>query len=381
MICIDLSGFKILRHTFGLACFLIAFGMTVFWFHKFWQDDDLCIVDYIPYQTALDIPNPIASICFYNPFIESKLEAYNTTQAEYIKFLQGNESNTKLETTDFEDATLSPSNFYLGDTLQWRNGTYRAGDYPNQVNNLPYVTFSGFWYRVPIKCYGLGLPDKKIKFGYFALNVNVFENGTYEPGDPSYCAKERAMVVFHLANQIVLSSGTLKEVCLQNVINKEQAVDFTINNLEIIKRRNKRKDPCVGNYQDYDRTIVNTRIDKLGCRPRYLQPSKNMTICKTTETLEQAIWVSDVDFVADDAIQPCLSIGDIRVSQGTAYNPGKMSKGPNATWVSITPPKKIKMIHQVKDVNIQTVIGNAGGYVGLFLGKWYFTGNVVLKFQ
>ena len=81
--------------------------------------------------------------------------------------------------------------------------------------------------------------------------------------------------------------------------------------------------------------------------------------------------VLDVDFVADDAIQPCLSVGDIRFSQSAAYNIGP-NIGPNASWLSITPPKKIKMIHQVKDVNIQTVIGNAGGYVGLFLGMCHF---------
>ena len=368
---------KIFRHTFSLVCFLIAFGMTLFWFHKFWKDDDLCIFDYVPYQTAFDIPDPMASICFYKPFIESKLEAHNTSQDEYVKFLKGKVSDTRLETIEFEDVTINPSLFYLGDNLQWRNGTYQAGDYPNHVNNLPYVTFSGFWYGTPIKCYGLGLPDKKIKYGYFALNVNVFENGTYQTSDPNYCAKERAMIVFHIAHQIVLSSGTLKEVCLQNVINTEQAVDFTINNLEIIKRRDKRNDPCVRNYQDYDRTVVNTRIDRLGCRPRYLQPSRNTTICKTMETLKEAMVVSNVDFVADDAIQPCLSIGDIRVSQGTAYNPGQMSKGPDATWLSMTPPKKIRMIQQVKDVSIQTVIGNAGGYIGLFLGKCYFAANVV----
>ena len=365
--CADLLGYKILRHIFSLACFSVAFGMTVFWFHKFWKDDDLCLVDYVPYQAASDIPPPMASICFYHPFIESKLEAYNTNQEAYVNFLQGKDYDEKLEMLDFEDVTLKPKMFYLGDTLQWRNGTHQEGNYPNHVNNLPNVTFSGFWYKVPFKCYGLQLPDKNVKFGYFALNINVFQNGTYDPSDPGYCVKKKALIVFHMANQLVLSSGTLKEICLQNVVNTEQAIDFTINNLEIIKRRNKRKEHCMTNYQDYDRAIVNSRIDKLGCRPLYLQPSKNMTICKTKDKMRKAVKVLDVDFVADDAIQPCLSVGDIRFSQSAAYNIGP-NIGPNASWLSITPPKKIKMIHQVKDVNIQTVIGNAGGYVGLFLG-------------
>ena len=164
----------------------------------------------------------------------------------------------------------------------------------------------------------------------------------------------------------------MKEVCLQNVINTEQAIDFTINNLEIISRRNKRNEPCITNYWEYDHAIVNMHIAKLGCRPPYLQPGKNITTCTSKEKMHQAMDL-DIDFLADDAIQPCLSVGDIRYTQSTPYSPKPMSIGPNATWLSVTPPKKIKMIHQVRNVNMQTVIGNAGGYIGLFLGKCYHT--------
>ena len=37
-------------------------------------------------------------------------------------------------------------------------------------------------------------------------------------------------------------------------------------------------------------------------------------------------------------------------------------------WIGLTYPEKFKDINQVRAVDIQTVIGNAGGYVGLFLG-------------
>ena len=42
--------------------------------------------------------------------------------------------------------------------------------------------------------------------------------------------------------------------------------------------------------------------------------------------------------------------------------------GSDWVWFVIDYPKKFKEIKMVKAVNFQTVIGNAGGYVGLFLG-------------
>ena len=43
--------------------------------------------------------------------------------------------------------------------------------------------------------------------------------------------------------------------------------------------------------------------------------------------------------------------------------------GADYFWVSITFPNEFKEIYQQREVDIQTVIGNAGGYVGLFLGN------------
>ena len=80
-------------------------------------------------------------------------------------------------------------------------------------------------------------------------------------------------------------------------------------------------------------------------------------------------------------IQPCVSIGDIRYSRNEydfeakrPYN-GFGWKGPEWAWLGLNLPHKIKVVTQVKDVDFQTVIGNAGGYVGLFLGA----GNIQLK--
>ena len=367
MLC-NLSCFKILRYSFNFSCFSAAFGMTIFWCYRFWKDEDLCLVDYLPHEEAVDIPDLMMSVCFRYPFIESRLRAYNTTIDKYEKFLQGTEHYTGFEDIDFQDVTLSPKLFYVGDSLQWKNGAYKEGNYPNHVNELPYVTFAGYYYWIPIKCYGFALPDKNVKFGYFALNATVLTPGMSNnlANDPNYCIKD-ILVVFHMANQMLLSSETLDTPCIQNMIGMERLVDFRITNLEIIRRRNKHKDPCIEDHKNYDVTIVNDIISTIGCRPPYIQSTRNWTICKTKEMLKSAT-VFELDSISDHLVQPCLSIGDIRYVT-KAYNTNN-EWNTSLPWLSLAPPKKIKLITQVRDVDMQTVIGNAGGYVGLFLGKY-----------
>ena len=41
-------------------------------------------------------------------------------------------------------------------------------------------------------------------------------------------------------------------------------------------------------------------------------------------------------------------------------------------WVSFDLPDQYKEITQIEEVSFQSVIGNAGGYIGLFLGKYYY---------
>ena len=119
---------------------------------------------------------------------------------------------------------------------------------------------------------------------------------------------------------------------------------------------------------NYDQTVRNKLIEKIGCRPPYIQSKRNCTICKTKEKLREADLWFDLGYISDSLTPPCLSIGTISHSMD-AHNGHNHWIGPNVSWFTFTPPNEIKYINQVKDVDIQTVIGNAGGYVGLFLGK------------
>ena len=50
-------------------------SMTSYWFYKFIiEDEDLCLVDYIAVEKAEEFLLPTVSMCFRNPFLDTKLE-------------------------------------------------------------------------------------------------------------------------------------------------------------------------------------------------------------------------------------------------------------------------------------------------------------------
>ena len=67
-----------LRYFFNLACFTIAFGMTIWWLYRYSLDEDIVQFDLKPIDFQ-EGEYPILSFCLADPFIESKLKKYNET--------------------------------------------------------------------------------------------------------------------------------------------------------------------------------------------------------------------------------------------------------------------------------------------------------------
>ena len=366
---IVISGHRlyILRHVFSISCFSVTLGMSIFWCYKFWQDEDLCLVDYKTFVNSHEIDHPMISLCFTEPFIESKLRDYNETFTgkKFADFLKGDQHYHGMDKINFDNVTIKASDFHLGDSITWRNGTYQEGRYPNQVNTLPHTTFIGFWYDHFKKCFGLRLQDKTMRQGYFGFNTSVFPNDVRPTFHGNGTMKPT--ISFHLPNQILLSGNTLKYTWPRRIKKAEHSMEFVFTHLEVLRRRNKRTYPCVTNYTNYDEIILNKHIERVGCRAPYQHPNTMFPICTTKEKLKEAIL--NLNYTAYEMWNlkpPCASIGDFR------YNFDELDVdwwGTDWFWISMTVPTRVKEIYQVRAVDVQTVIGNAGGYVGLFLGN------------
>ena len=139
---------------------------------------------------------------------------------------------------------------------------------------------------------------------------------------------------------------------------------FTIQELEILKRRSKRSNPCISEELNFDEIVLNEHLEEIGCRAPFQTTYQNLSICNSKEKMKDANAFMG-NLIRTSKI-PCTTATKISfkfAEQDTVL------KGSDWFHIQIFYPYQYKEIIQVKAVDIQTAIGNAGGYIGLFLGK------------
>ena len=139
-----------------------------------------------------------------------------------------------------------------------------------------------------------------------------------------------------------------------------------INEIEIIKTRQTRRKSCIADDFNYDYMIMTEHARKKGCREVYLSINNSFPFCNTEEKMKD----DKFDFQEPDILKipnACQRVSKMRFSAQTAeFIPRERAD----KWgFLIYYPKEIRIITQSKEVDIHTLIGNIGGYLGLFMGK------------
>ena len=133
-----------------------------------------------------------------------------------------------------------------------------------------------------------------------------------------------------------------------------------MSSIEVVKRRNKMSDPCVEDWMHYDDLVLNRHISSVECESPYQR--QNGKLCRTKREMKNSQYEVDVA-KAKYLPPPCQEITDVK------YKTNKLLNLPDrAPIISVIYPNLMKLISQNQSVNIHALIGNIGGYIGLFLG-------------
>jgi hypothetical protein len=199
----------------------------------------------------------------------------------------------------------------------------------------------------------------------FGFNSSMFPNGVR----PNRLQDNGTSLVtlIHLPKQALLSGDTQKYVWPKRTMKKEYTMDFIFKQVQVLKRRNKRTEACMPDFVSYDKYHLAYHLEKIGCKAPYQKTERNFSICSSNESMKQAVMdLSRPMEISDFLTTPCTSMKDI----GYTFDETDVDwYDSDRFWISIRLPDTFKEIAQMRAVDFQTVIGNAGGYVGLFLGK------------
>ena len=112
----------------------------------------------------------------------------------------------------------------------------------------------------------------------------------------------------------------------------------------------------------YDKMVLQEHILQAKCFPPYLEQYQGSPPCKTQEELKNAL------YSFNEVRKKYIPTACERISRIWYYGEEGQAEV-NSTWAfAMIYPEYVRVITQSKEVDIHSLIGNIGGYIGLFLG-------------
>ena len=391
-----LWGKQLFSCGFKSICIIAAIGLTAFCLRKHILDSDVCLVDYKKFGDDQQSIYPSITMCFSNPILEKKLhDEYGTDYGVigYKEYVQGVNSDSKFEKIDYERVSLQLSDYVwayaladeLGDTFVFSD-TIR-GKRIKATNTIegfrkPYVSYK----TAELKCFTQDIPllnHKRIsRFSIRALN-DVFPSG--------YRNDYNFYVYFHYPHQLVTSLQTKKWLWPKRENSGQSyTMKFQIQQVDVIRYRNKRQRICIEGSPKYDEDIIQEVVRQIGCNPRHWNVIENLSKCSKHEDVKNMDSMKNLRSLdrlqgiyqnVSQGVLPCqmiknlmysyddMDIGNVKIRNKTHV------RIHIEVWFMDSSFKEIKL---VAAYNFESLIGDGGGYLGLFLGYaiWNVPGSL-----
>ena len=348
-----------LERSFKVLCCSTAAFMVGYWIYRYDKNEDVTLIEYLSLDKIVDMVYPEISICLFDPFLKNDL--INETQEhdfseKYTNYLSGEAFDKTFENLDYEKLTPNLIDYIEKVSIGWKPGTVYSGVCSDALT-CPYLTFknnyNGFYDFVFMKCYGIGIKKgygSDILTGIKVIFKQSFANVLNQ--HPKF------KVSINYPNQFTRPIGGARAIWMNST---RQTEVFSITSVEILNRRNTKKKPCSSDWHIHDEKVRNEHLKNLECSAPYHKKLINVSICNTKEKMKKARydgWISEQKY----SEVPCQEMPYVDYRHDQLGSTGSCN-----LWINY--PTKAKFVKQLKDVDAHTLVGNIGGYIGLFLGK------------
>jgi len=326
-------------------------------------------------------------MCFFDPFLPRKFKN-NTIQintSDYKRFLSGKLWKKNMFDINFNEVTRNLDDYILGYFVAWGNASYKFYNSDSGVVKKPYLSYVGFYIDWILKCYSVDLPLKATTLE-LVIRKDIFPNGTL-PSSNGFG------VSFHYPGQFLKSYDNMRYSwqTQQDSMMSSRWMELKINILEVTVRRNRKTQPCNENWTMDDSKVSQQYIEEgVKCLSPYHLWNFSFTACDTMEKMEQAYF--PLGDKRDHYMQPCQSIDKVvyeyndlswttvdntvnnkfLISAGTSDAVLDAMRNVEAFFITVmVKSSRFKVVILKQAYDIESFIGNSGGYIGLFLGMLY----------
>jgi hypothetical protein len=174
----------------------------------------------------------------------------------------------------------------------------------------------------------------------------------------------KVLTIVHNRNQLLLGDS-FNVLSLDSNGSDGISIGMLINKVEVFRRRNKPKEPCMTEWKKWDQLALLRYTKYVGCSAPYQKSLENISTCSTKKKMKEWSIFSPLAKNQKD-YQPC--IGMPRVDFEFSKN---LPRHKDIFMLTVGYPQQAKIITQSRAVDVDALIGNIGGYIGLFLGTFY----------
>ena len=357
--------------------------------YKFALDDDMTSIVFRRFNGKGNEIYPTLSLCFKGAsiFDAKKIQQINQSNIDYQKFLRGLLWDQRLYDINYDNVTLEFKHLVKYIRLQASNGnnyvpiyTWKNGN-QNTKSNFPFQIS----YRSPSeKCFSFDINTFDIPklsildLARIELKLSNYSDTYQSSVKPTATT---AIVFLSYPHQLIRSFPIIKIGKIDRQ-RKNYMIKILTQGIEIIERRQKRKDSCKHVWWNDDNQIIDQMANKLGCRLKHRDTNVNVPFCKSKQDYYSSrfppIAVVDAMFL-EKYVPPCREILTIMSSNTiTEDNPSKTqsTNEPYTIFKIQFKSTMYKMIKNVRAFNEESLVGNLGGYVGLFLGVAFWQAPV-----
>ena len=360
--------FETFETSFSILCVLVAFSLVCWCISEYRLDGDLSLVSLKKFGEDENLIMPEMSLCFYDPFLIDKIESldlgFDFSYLHYKYFLLGGLWDQRMLEMDVEHFTKRIEDYILSYHVTWKNYTE---SFYNSTSPLPAFIKKPTQNYVGvgpggaiIKCYAIQIPMNARSFS-LQLKSDIFPGGIRP-------VSNGLALSFHYPNQLLRSLDNIVASWPTQIQSQNQLLQMVIkmNAFEVTILRNSRNHQCSENWKGYDIDVARKYFKEIGCRPVYAIWNLSYPICNSSEQMAMAHGLA-----ISENIEPCQSASEILFEHVDLYHPVSDIVRADSFLVTVDMKfSKFKVIEQKKAYELQTLMGNGGGYIGLLLGRY-----------
>ena len=353
--------------TFFLICVIATILLTSYCLYQYIRDDDFSLISFKKYHKDTDSIYPAISLCF-SDYLNRSLFQNASSEKEYKDFLRGYiKEDEGLAMIDYKDAVIEIDQFILEifqNSYNQDDNTYTEKVYRPRIGKVPWMpTFYPSLNIPDWKCWTFEVSyvkDQYVTYFSVILKSDIFRDST---------RKELGNFLIMLSYPDQLVGSRVQKYSWRPMNYHKYTMAFEIQNVIIFKQRNKHGDSCNQDWRNSDTLLAQKLVKEIGCRPPFFDITTSLTQCENSTK-----YANLTQKLAELIQEPCQKVEKILYSYdeytsdfgGSIY--GVQENTSMFKMMIEFQGETFMEIEQTRSYDVQNLVGNAGGYVGLFLG-------------